>query len=221
VLALAVAGAVFGIATAVQAAIPDAQGVIHGCYQKVNGQLRVVDTAAGQSCNPSELPLNWSQKGTTGARGPTGTKGTTGDRGPTGATGPASLAALQGSPCTIDGSPSTVDVSVDQGTGAISLTCTPLIVVSTQEQQQYCSPNTCWGFVIGHGLKPGAAYQLDGTRDGGSPGVVVNGSVAGNGTISLPAAVFACGVDWHDVYATSTAANGTPVTSATVQSPCG
>ena len=31
-LALGVAGGVFGIATAVQASIPDASGVIHGCY---------------------------------------------------------------------------------------------------------------------------------------------------------------------------------------------
>ena len=30
-LALAVGGAVFGIASAVQASIPDANGVIHGC----------------------------------------------------------------------------------------------------------------------------------------------------------------------------------------------
>ena len=32
VVGLAVGGAVFGIATAVQASIPDASGVIHGCY---------------------------------------------------------------------------------------------------------------------------------------------------------------------------------------------
>ena len=31
-LGLAVGGAVFGVASAVQASIPDANGVIHGCY---------------------------------------------------------------------------------------------------------------------------------------------------------------------------------------------
>ena len=42
VLALTVGAVMFGIATAVQADIPDG-GVIHGCYQKVNGQLRVIE----------------------------------------------------------------------------------------------------------------------------------------------------------------------------------
>ena len=39
-VALVVGGAVFGIATAVQASIPDASGVIHGCYFKFpNGEM--------------------------------------------------------------------------------------------------------------------------------------------------------------------------------------
>jgi len=84
-VALAVGGAIFGIAAAVQASIPDASGVIHGCYQKVNGQLRVIDTDKGQTCNPSELQLQWSQTGPKGATGPTGA---TGPKGATGATGP-------------------------------------------------------------------------------------------------------------------------------------
>lgn len=89
-VALAAAGALFGIATAVQASIPDAGGVIHGCYQKVNGQLRVIDTDKGGACSPSEIPLAWNQtgpKGSTGARGPTGSPGPTGPDGPTGPTG--------------------------------------------------------------------------------------------------------------------------------------
>ncbi len=96
VLALVVGGALFGIATAVQADIPDA-GVIHGCYQKNVGNLRVIDTSQGDACRPSEKALSWNQtgptgpKGETGARGPTGPKGATGPAGPTGpkgATGP-------------------------------------------------------------------------------------------------------------------------------------
>jgi hypothetical protein len=54
------------------ASIPDANGVIHGCYQKVNGQLRVIDTDKGGKCLASEAALNWNQ---TGARGPTGPSG--------------------------------------------------------------------------------------------------------------------------------------------------
>jgi len=79
-LALAVGGAVFGAVSAVQAAIPDANGVIHGCYQYTTtngnyGKLRVFDTAKGGGCNSLEKPLNWNQKGPTGPRGTTGPTG--------------------------------------------------------------------------------------------------------------------------------------------------
>jgi len=85
-LALVVGGAFFGIATVVQADIPDG-GVIHGCYKTVGGSLRVIDTSAGGSCNPSETSLPWNQPGPTGAHGSTGTRGVTGAQGPTGARG--------------------------------------------------------------------------------------------------------------------------------------
>jgi hypothetical protein len=70
VLALAVGGALFGIATAVQADVPDS-GVIHSCL-KGNGAISVIDTSAGATCKANETPLNWNQTGPTGARGATG-----------------------------------------------------------------------------------------------------------------------------------------------------
>jgi hypothetical protein len=85
-IALVVGGALFGIATAVQADIPDS-GVIHACYQKVNGQLRVIDTSQGGTCRPNENALSWNQTGPTGATGATGARGATGPTGPTGPTG--------------------------------------------------------------------------------------------------------------------------------------
>src|SRR5690242_2525724 len=85
---------------------PDSNGVIHACSAKTSngvsppGALRVIDP--GQSCNPNENPLNWTQngrgptgaagpKGPSGSRGPTGPygKGATGPAGPKGATGAA------------------------------------------------------------------------------------------------------------------------------------
>ena len=60
------------------ASIPDSNGVIHGCYDKNNGQLRVIDPAVS-SCNPSETPLQWSQ---TGPQGPMGPQGPAGSAGP-------------------------------------------------------------------------------------------------------------------------------------------
>jgi hypothetical protein len=108
-LAAVVGGAVFGIATAVQASIPDTGGVIRGCYNtslahgNPTGGLRVIDTSKPNgTCASWETPLNWNQTGPTGARGPTGApgpKGTTGARGATGAkgvTGPKGATGAKG-----------------------------------------------------------------------------------------------------------------------------
>jgi Collagen triple helix repeat (20 copies) len=73
------------------ASIPDSSGVIQACYQKVNGQLRVIDTSKGGTCNSSETALSWNQTGPIGAKGTTGAKGSTGANGingQKGATGP-------------------------------------------------------------------------------------------------------------------------------------
>src|SRR5262249_58183468 len=87
-LAVVAGGAVFGVATAVQADIPDA-GVIHGCYGKAGtpykGQLRVRDADQGDRCRYYENTLDWRQNGATGPTGPTGPTGATGPTGPTGA----------------------------------------------------------------------------------------------------------------------------------------
>ena len=87
-----VAGAFLAGGAVALAAIPDSSGVIHGCYQKNVGNLRVIDT--GDSCRPSEIAISWSETGPVGPVGPQGPKGDTGTTGPkgdtgaTGATGP-------------------------------------------------------------------------------------------------------------------------------------
>jgi hypothetical protein len=89
------------------AAIPDSNGVVRGCYQATSGTLRVIGsnpTVGGGKCTSSEKPLNWSQRGPTGAKGATGADGTstvgatgaTGITGPTGPTGPDGPAAISG-----------------------------------------------------------------------------------------------------------------------------
>ena len=66
-LTLALAGAVATLAlTSIGwAAIPDSSSVIHGCYKKDSGALRVYDTAASpvKSCTTKEAPLDWNQQG--------------------------------------------------------------------------------------------------------------------------------------------------------------
>lgn len=84
--------ALFAVAGGIAyATIPDSGGTIHGCYQKNDGRLRVVDPSTGGSCGPSEQALNWSQVGPQGPQGPAGPQGPTGDTGPQGPAGPAGV----------------------------------------------------------------------------------------------------------------------------------
>lgn len=104
-----VAGGVMGAALAAGAvgiaAIPDAGGTLNGCYQKNVGNLRVIDSSAGDSCRPSEVAISWSQTGPRGAQGPKGDtgsqgiqglKGDTGDRGEDGRQGEAGTPGPKG-----------------------------------------------------------------------------------------------------------------------------
>src|SRR5215203_3342692 len=81
------------------AAIPDAGGVIHGCYVKSGGSIRVID-ATVTNCKSTETSLDWNQHGQPGVpgpQGPTGAAGPKGDTGATGATGPQGLKGDTGS----------------------------------------------------------------------------------------------------------------------------
>ena len=52
------------------AGIPGGDGVIHGCYQKVVGQLRVINPGTG-GCRPSEIAITWNEHGRKGEKRPT------------------------------------------------------------------------------------------------------------------------------------------------------
>lgn len=47
------------------AAIPSADGTIHGCRKNSNGTLRVIDAEAGQQCQTGETALTWYSAGAT------------------------------------------------------------------------------------------------------------------------------------------------------------
>ena len=105
-VALVVAGSAFGIATAVQADIPDS-GVIHGCYQfnapnTSQGVLRVIDASRHESCRFNENALNWNQRGVTGPTGPKGPTGRIGPTGPRGPTGPGKVDSIVTKTWTLD-----------------------------------------------------------------------------------------------------------------------
>src|SRR4051794_36966679 len=79
-------------AAAADAAVPDGQGAIHGCYEKTTGILRVIDPSssnrARNQCLSAELAVTWNQAGPAGAPGLAGAQGLAGPAGPAGAEGP-------------------------------------------------------------------------------------------------------------------------------------
>lgn len=87
VAALAASGAAW-------AAVPGSDGLINGCYQKQNGQLRVVEAAG--SCRPSETAIQWNQTGPEGPQGDQGVAGEPGPEGDQGVPGDTGLAGPEG-----------------------------------------------------------------------------------------------------------------------------
>ena len=76
-------------------AIPDANGVIHACSNQASGNMRIIDTDAGETCSNNEEPISWLAVGAPGAAGPPGPAGQTGPAGPEGPAGPqGSIGAL-------------------------------------------------------------------------------------------------------------------------------
>ena len=76
-------GALLGTALAsgiAWAAIPSTGGAIDGCYQKNEGQLRVIDPGT-DTCRPSEIPITWNSQGGKGDKGDPGTPGLDGHDG--------------------------------------------------------------------------------------------------------------------------------------------
>jgi lamin tail-like protein/collagen triple helix repeat protein len=78
------------------ATIPGIDGVIHGCYAKSGGALRVIDGSV-TGCKSGETSLDWNMRGPAGPQGAAGAVGPIGPAGPAGASGPAGPAGPAGS----------------------------------------------------------------------------------------------------------------------------
>ena len=83
-------------------------GVIHGCYDKSSGRLRIVDL--GKKCGGDERSITWNERGRRGEAGARGADGRPGPAGPKGDTGPAGLPGPRGEdgrpgPAGADGQP--------------------------------------------------------------------------------------------------------------------
>ena len=77
------------------ATIPGGDGVIHGCYAKSGGALRVFDGSV-TTCKATETALDWNVTGPQGPAGPPGAAGPQGPKGDAGAQGPRGDAGPQG-----------------------------------------------------------------------------------------------------------------------------
>lgn len=69
-------------------AIPGDDGTIKGCYNRVSGSLRVIDSE--EQCRSLETSINWNQ------RGPAGPQGNPGPQGPPGPAGDAAPIVVGG-----------------------------------------------------------------------------------------------------------------------------
>jgi hypothetical protein len=85
-------GVAGGIAYAVT---PDAGGVIHACYSKLGGGLRVINSG---HCTVLETALDWNQIGPVGPAGPQGPQGSQGPKGDPGTNGRDGQGGADGAP---------------------------------------------------------------------------------------------------------------------------
>jgi Collagen triple helix repeat (20 copies) len=83
---LAVVVGVLAVGGVAYASIPDSAGVIHACYVKKVGVLRVIDSSTDH-CSSLETAIQWNQTGPAGPQGVAGPKGATGSPGPAGPPG--------------------------------------------------------------------------------------------------------------------------------------
>ncbi|HEY1774568.1 MAG TPA: collagen-like protein [Solirubrobacteraceae bacterium] len=105
-IALAIAGTAY-------ASIPDSGGVIHGCYLRGIGSLRVVDSPSQRCINGLETAIQWSQTGPQGPQGIPGPKGATGPQGVPGAQGSTGPAGASGGASTATFSFTTTPIGIN------------------------------------------------------------------------------------------------------------
>ncbi len=83
------------VAGTASATIPDSNQVIHGCYSRSGGSLRVIDDSV-TNCSKSETALGWNAQGPQGPQGPQGAQGPQGPQGTQGIQGAQGVPGPQG-----------------------------------------------------------------------------------------------------------------------------
>jgi hypothetical protein len=159
-VALALVVAAVAAAGAAYATIPDAGGVIHGCYLTKDGTLRVIDTSAGGACTSKETALAWNQQGQPGPPGVVGR-----------------LDDLEGVPCKgVNGKIATVHL--DYGTGIeapVSIICITHLVANPGPFTVHVTSGTLTMPFLGSRPLPTTGWQFGGQIDTGGK-ITVPGS---------------------------------------------
>ena len=142
------------------ATIPDSSGVIHGCYQKNVGNLRVINSPS-HGCRPSEVALNWNQTGPTGATGATGAAGATGSQGPTGPQGTLPGGRMWINPLDFLAGDASVKTSFNAVTSGVGGGLSGLIIESTTTGDEASGGGNK---VVERGLDVPPGYRITGVR---------------------------------------------------------
>lgn len=132
---LLAAAVAVGVAGTAYATIPGGDGIIHGCYAKSGGALRVVD-ASVTNCKSGETSLDWSQQGLPGPQGPQGEKGDPGPPGPAGATD--SFAASNDNVVDLTAGAQVTVISKDVPTGNYAVFASGEVADSSQDASVVC-----------------------------------------------------------------------------------
>ena len=207
-LLIAITALVVALGGVAYATIPDSGGVIHGCYLKAVGSLRVIDPSTGQHCTVVETPIQWNQTG------PQGPSGATGPAGPVGPAGPASFAYVdvngESGRIPLDDTYQTVQTLGSLPAGSYAVTATATVGGSPAGDHADC-------YLSMQGI--GGAYVF-GTALGTAPqamslqGAAVSDGPSGRDTVYLHCATEAGSavyVDKAQIMAISVAAIGRPL----------
>jgi hypothetical protein len=117
------------------AAIPDRNGVIHGCRITRTGLLRVIKSTA--HCRAGERPLNWNVQGPQGVPGPQGPMGPQGEPGAS----LESFEALNGLACDTGTNSGTIAIGYDV-LGEAHIRCAVPPVASTIRINEFSTGTT-------------------------------------------------------------------------------
>jgi hypothetical protein len=160
------------------AAVPDAGGVIHGCYQKKTGVLRVI--GAGKRCAKGEKPISWNQQGRRGRDGSDGTNGTNG----------------------ANGTPGTPGINGTNGTNGTN-GATNVTVFKASVSVPGTGVSTSAGIACG----PGQLATGGGFNSGATAAVVTESSPSSDGGLN-PSATGGTPNGWHIIVHSSVATTG-------------